>query len=515
MADRSSPTRNPWLSGTSLGAGIALVAALLLIVNYFGWKYYDRVDLTETRLYSLSEKTENVLGGLERDIQVIVFMDPGDDLAKPVQEILSRYQAASPRVSVRVVDPVKNLAEAQSLVDTYGISRSNVVVFDSGDDRRVIEASDLAEYDYSGMQFGEGPRMTGFKGEQAFTSALVELVESRKPKILFTTGHGEARLDDPSERGLSSAQDLLGRDNFALEEWSSLGKPAVPPDTDLVVVAGPTAGFTQPEADVLKRYLEGGGRLLVLLDPTLGPSGTLVRTGLEGLLGEFGVKVGDDIVVDPDRGVPFYGAETFFVDQFGDHPVTQALSQARYPVIFPLARSVSAGPAPEGVEVTELVRSSATGWGETDLANLGGVARGDGDLAGPVSLGVAVAAAEGAAEEPGDEPGSAGPAAQAESGGQGAEAEPARAGYRLVVYGDSDFATNGQLANAGNPTLLANTMNWLVAREALVAIPPKQPEQVRLSLTQAELSTVTWLVLLVLPGLAVTAGIAVYLRRRR
>ncbi len=545
MAERSSPSRSPWLQGSSLGAGIALVAALLVIVNYFGWKYYERVDMTETRLYSLSDKTLNVLRDLDRDVEVIAFMDPGDELAEPTQEILTRYEAASPRISLRVVDPVKNLAEAQSLVETYEISRDNVVVLDTGDDRRVIEASDLAEYDYSGMQTGQGPTLTAFNGEQAFTSAIVELVESRKPRILFTSGHGEAKLDDFSPSGLSSARDLLGQDNFELEEWASLGRAAVPEGTDLVVVAGPTAGFTEPEVEALRTYLERGGRLLVLLDPTLGPGDTLVQTGLEGFLAEIGAEVGSDIVVDPDRGVPFYGAETFFVEEFGDHPITEALSQVGLPVIFPLARSVAAGEAAGGARVTELALSSSSGWGETNLADLGGVARDDDDRAGPVSLGVAIelevakppepaseepASEEGLSEEPvseepvSEEASSEEPMSRDAVGGDAVGEEPAAtpaaeapspAGFRVAVFGDSDFATNGQLANVGNGALLSNTLNWLVEREALVAIAAKRPEQVRLSLTQAELRTVTWLILLVLPGLAVAAGVAVYLRRRR
>jgi ABC-type uncharacterized transport system involved in gliding motility auxiliary subunit len=86
---------------------------------------------------------------------------------------------------------------------------------------------------------------------------------------------------------------------------------------------------------------------------------------------------------------------------------------------------------------------------------------------------------------------------------------------RLVVIGDSDLATNAQLQNVPNATLLANTLNWLVERETLIGIPPKKPEQVRLSLTRSELSRLTWMVLVVLPGLVILTGLTVFLRRRR
>ena len=87
---------------------------------------------------------------------------------------------------------------------------------------------------------------------------------------------------------------------------------------------------------------------------------------------------------------------------------------------------------------------------------------------------------------------------------------------RLVVFGDSDFATNQLIqANSPNQILLSNALNWLVAREALLAIPPRKTEQVRLNLTQDQGYTVYAIALLLLPALAAVAGIVVWSRRRR
>jgi ABC-type uncharacterized transport system involved in gliding motility auxiliary subunit len=331
--------------------------------------------------------------------------------------------------------------------------------------------------------------MTGFKGEQLFTSAVVQLSEGRKPKILFTTGHGELSLDDQGGRGLSGAQQLLGRDNFELEEWASLGAGGVPQGTDLVVVAGPTGTFVQPELDAFSAYLNNGGRMLVLLDPVLGPAAGsgIVTTGLEGWLARFGVKAGQDIVVDPSNPLPFFGPETIFLKDYGDHPVTKALAEGDLPVLVSVVRSVAPGSAP-GVEVNELVRTSAEGWGETDLANLNQVGRDPKDLAGPVSIGVV---AEGKSTAPGKRP------------------------MRLVVVGDSDFAANQLLqANVTNTVLLANALNWLVEREALLGIPPKKTEQVKLTLTDDEMRMV-YLLAAALPLLSVVLGGVVFFRRRR
>jgi gliding motility-associatede transport system auxiliary component len=538
MASLSPSSRRRMIESSTLGAGALLALVLLGIVNYFAWKYHARFDWTKSHIYTLSEKSQKVLGSLDKEIQAVVFMTPSDELYDPVRELLSRYEAASPRITVRTIDPEKNPAEAQSLVDKYQISKLNVVVFDSGDDRRVVEGTDLADYDYSGYQYGQGPKMTGFKGEQAFTGAIVELAEAHKPSIRFTTGHGELKVDDFSSGGLSQARDLLGKDNFEINSWASLGQPQVPAGTDLVVIAGPTLRFTEPEVAALRSYLKGGGRLLALLDPQISQGGELSETGLEGLLSDYGLEVGNDLVIDPANPLPFYGAETIFVEDYGDHPITRALRQTQVPVIFPLARSVRRSGDVAGLEVVDLLKTSDEGWGETDLSDLRHVAKGDGDLAGPVPLGVAVEESAKPADkaqgsddaEPAEGSGAAAdsiataaqPAADAEAGdaeaGQAAgatAAKPAAKGTRLVVLGDSTFATNGQLMNVGNSVLLANVMNWLVERQNLLAIPPKSPEQVRLSLTSAQLHGLTWIVLALLPGLALVGGVVVYVRRRR
>jgi ABC-type uncharacterized transport system involved in gliding motility auxiliary subunit len=470
----------------TVSAAAILAAALLVIVNYLGWKYHERFDWTKSDLYSLSEKSTNVLRDLDRDVRFIVFIPPNQqqEVYQPVRELLARYEAASPRVKVELVDPEKNPVKAQQLAQQYGVTSPGVAV-SSGNDRRFIDSADLVEVDFAAMQTGQQPGMSGFKGEQLFTSTILQLREGRKPKILFTTGHGERSLDDRGPQGFAGAQEILGRDNFEIEEWASLGKPAVPDGTDLVVIAGPTGSFVPPELNALTAYLDRGGRVLVLLDPTLGQTAGsgLVQTGLEGWLAGRGIQVGQNIVVDPSNPLPFFGPETLFVRDYGDHPITKALADGDLPVLVSLVRSVGTAPAAGGsANATVLVSSSDEGWGETNLAQLEEVRRDDTDVAGPVPLAAVVGSGAG----------------------------------RLVVFGDSDFANNQLLeANVGNSVLLSNTLNWMVERQSLLGIPPKKTEQVKLSLEQGQLWRLYALALLLLPGLGVVLGTFIYFRRRR
>ncbi len=493
MARTGNNTTNALAQGSTLGAAVLLGVALLGMVNYLGGKYYQRFDWTSSQLYSLSDRTKSMLEGLGQDVEAVVFLTADHELFAPSRELLERYAAASPRVKVRVVDPLRSPAEVQQLVTEHGIDRQNVIVFASQGDRRVLDAVDLAEMDYSGMQAGQGPKMTAFRGEQAFSSALLELTEARKPKIVLTTGHGEARVEDPGPQGLSELERLLGRDNFELASWASLTTPQVPEGTDLVLIAGPRSPFAPPETAALSAYLAAGGRLLLLLDPVLSGT-TLESLGLETWLAGYGVTVGPDVVLDPQRTVPFFSDETFAADGWGTHATTKALADARVPVILSLARSVRAAAGEVAYQRTELLRTTADGWAETDLAALPAIERGPADVPGPVALGVAVETKPAAGE-----------------GGEGTQ----KAGLRMVVVGNAAFAANRLLPNAGNAELLNSVLNWLVAREALMGIPAKAPEHLRLDLSASQARNLNLLVLLVLPGLAIAAGIFVRTQRRR
>ncbi|MCZ6727514.1 MAG: GldG family protein [Acidobacteria bacterium] len=509
MADESVSARRRVRDNSTFGAAVVLITVLLGLVNYLGWKYHKRLDWTRSEIYSLSEKTENILAQLTQDIDVVVFMQPNDQLYPPVKELLARYEAATSRLTVREVDPGRNLAQAQELVDRYAIDSLNVILFESAGERRLVETKDLADYDYSGMQFGQGaPRMTGFKGEQSFTSALLELTQGESPQVLFTTGHGELQVEDFSPGGLSDAANLLLRDNFDVESWASLGQSEVPEGTELVVIAGPTGNFLEPELEALGAHLEAGGRLLVLIDPTLSPAGGLVETGLEVFLERYGITVGADIVVDPANPLPFFGADTIYVSEYGSHAITRPLDQAGLPVILSLARSVGLDGSHEGFETAELFLTSSQGWGETDLADLRAVQLDDADREGPVPLGVAIRAVSEAGPEEAVLP------AEPTTAQEKAE-DPPSDGERLVVIGDATFATNAQLQNVGNLTLFANIINWLAQREALVAIAPKTPESVRLSLSSSEIRGIFWFVVVGLPALVVAIGVFIHRRRQR
>jgi ABC-type uncharacterized transport system involved in gliding motility auxiliary subunit len=478
-------------AGTS-AAAIALAAALLVGVNYLGTRHWIRGDWTKAKIYSLSETTKKIVGGLKAPVRVTVFMTRSSRLFVPVRELLSRYKALSPNIQVEELDPERNPARADQLVKEFGI-RQSTVVFRSGDKKKYVEEDKMADFDFAAAGMGGSPEIKAFKGEEQFTSAILAVTESQVLKVYFTAGHGEPSVDGRERgRGFADAKQVLERDNLSVGTWSCLGKADLPADAGLIVVAGPRTGWLEPETAALEKYLAGGGHVLVLADPVLpGPGAPPADFGLGKLLADRGAKLGVDIVVDPANAVPMVGPETLIANRYGSHPIVRSLAAESLPTVFPLARSVQKTEPPStAFSFTSLVETTADGWGETSLSKIEteGVSKDDKDTKGPVTIVAAVAPAD--EKKAGDKP------------------------ARLVVAGNSRFAANGSLNSAGNANLFLNAVHWLVGQEKLVGIAPKTPEQASLALTQAQVRRISLFAVLGMPAFAIALGVWVWYRRR-
>lgn len=471
--------------------GILLAAALLVGVNYLSARHWKRGDWTRTQIFSLSEKTLKILADLKKPVRITVFMSPRARLYAEVHELLSRYQAASPKLEIEYLDPERNRARAEALVRELGI-RAETVVFRSGDRKKYVEDDKLADFDYGGMQMGAAPTVKAFKGEEAFTSAILTVTEDRPTRVYFSKGHGEAPIDSAERgRGYADAKLLLEHDNLTVSTWDSLGKDAIPQDADVLIVAGPRTAFLEPEAAALQKHLANGGRAMILLDPVLPGAGAPPPDfGFKTILDAYGVKLGDDLVVDPANALPMVGAETVLANRYGNHPIVRSLSSEGLPLILPLVRSVTkAEKAPEGVAETMLVETSPDGWGETNLKQLeSGIKKEPGDTQGPVSLAIAVGPAD--------------------------EKKPDAKAPRLVLVGNSRFAGNRSLSTGANGIFFANVVHWLAGTEKQIGIAPKTPEQASVSLTDSQVRRIAIATILGLPGLAVLLGVWVWFRRR-
>ena len=493
---------------TTSATAVILLIALTFMINWLGARHWRRLDWTKSHLYTLSEKTDNVLHNLKDEVKVIVFMTPASGLYDQVHELLSRYAAASDKIKVEYIDPEKEPLKTKQLAQQYGISAANTVVFAVGDRTKYVTSEQMAEFDYSGMRMGQRPTVKAFKGEEMFTSAILSLVAPTVPKVYFVTGHGEASLA-ATERGrtIRTLKEALKRENVTTADTSLLsGK--IPADADVLAILGPTAPFAPNEINLLDGWLAKGGRLVVCLDPLIARDGTMKMTRLEPFLKDHGVEVENDLVIDPSRRLPFFDLSAVYLTDFTPHPITQGLQGMA--VLFPVTRSLKPVTGPDWT-AQALVRTSSKGWGETNLAQLlrgVPVAKDDKDVPGPVAVAVVV---EGKGKKDAKDTTKAG---KDEGSKNAAKDEANDTGFRLVAFGDSDFLTDGQVANAGNLTLALNTFNWLAHREQALGIPPRAVEHVSLFLSRQQLNMILIVTLLLMPLAVIVTGIVVWRRRR-
>ena len=478
-----------WLARLNVAATFLLLGALFILVNFVASRRYARADLTRAKLSVLSDKTVHVLTGLSVPIQVIVFYQPQlpnqppDPLYPLIVNLLKEYERYTGQLKIEYVEPYRDRARAEQLAKQFDIDRINVIVFQSGTRHKYLSDTDLAEYDLGAMRGGGQPRLEAFKGEDAFTSVIVNVTQASSPLVWFTTGHGEKVIDSQEPLGLASLKKYLERLNVTIQPVTLADRTDVPADVKLVVIAGPTRRFADAETALLQAYLDRGGRCLALLDP-------LDDTGLDELLTRWGVRLGKDIVVDPTGKRLGIGSENLLILTYTQHPIVKRMRT--FMTLFPLARSVRpAESLPAGLAVTALAMTSESGWGETQTSSEPFKFDEGADLKGPVPIAVAAERL---------------PASPQNVGG---------AGTRLVVIGDSDFIINGQLPNGGNRDFLLGAFYWLIEQEQLIGIGPKTLEAIKLNLTGKELRGFSWFSFLAMPLACGLMGVGVWWARRR
>jgi ABC-type uncharacterized transport system involved in gliding motility auxiliary subunit len=462
------------LVSLNLGATILLLGALFIMTNWISSRRYARWDLTRQQFSVLSGQTLQILRALEEPVTVVVFYQPIQRLYELIKDLLSEYQRHTDKVAVEFVDPEQDRARAVQLAQQFEIDDTSLVVFQSGTRHKQVTEPQLVEYDYQRASLA-GPQIKAFKGEEAFTAAILSVAQTTQPLVWVSSGHGEKSLDGHEPTGLAEARRQLEQQNLKLETVTLLERQSIGPDVGLVVIPGPARRFTDAELQLLETYLKEGGRVLALVDP-------LTDTGLERLASAWGITIGNDIVVDPARQLPFVSAANLFVTAYTQHPIVEKMKTLA--TLYPLARSVRpAEQPPEGLKVTPLALTSGTGWGETQTGVETFEFTEGADAKGPVPI---AAAAE--REQP----------------------TPAR----LVVIGDSEFIVNAQLGNAGNKDLLLGAVNWLIERQQLIGISPKTFQSMRLSLTGRQPMILFFASLFGLPLLFSVLGAGMWWLRR-
>jgi ABC-type uncharacterized transport system involved in gliding motility auxiliary subunit len=458
----SGEARRAGKYGSSALLSTVLGIAILGMLGFLGTRYHHRFDWSESGVHSLSDQSQKLLGGLEEDVRVTALVSKIDQ--GPVRELLDKYAYASDRFVVDYVDPI----ERPGLLDQLGVTPEQ-----------------LGEGGLLHVAFGGESMEVAEIDEQRVTNAVVKLSRTGDKVVYFVQGHGEGAIEGEAgagRDGFERARDALGNENYRVEPLLLAGASLVPEDADVVVVAGPRGAFLPEELATLERYLARGGAVLALVDPR--EEGDLVAK-----LAGWGVVLGDDVVID--RALALFGrAVSPMAGRYDpDHAITAALRDPRNdPVVFHEVRSVRA--EGEG-SFSEIVSTGEASWAERDLARLDGEGEAGidpEDLVGPVPVMVA---------------------------GTPAIADSAEgAAPRLVVVGDSNFASNEMLDAGRNRDLFLNAVNWLIGDVEAISIRPNTARASRFEPTAEQFHTIRTASLFILPEAIAVLGVFTWWSRR-
>ena len=429
---------------------------ILLVVNTLVLKNPGNpLDFTEDKQNSLASETLDTLKALPASVQATAFFTtqtPSDTARK----LLENYKIHSNgKFDYTFLDPDQNPLAARQA----GITGDGKIF----------------------LQMGERHEIVALASEQDMTSALVRLMNPGQKTIYFLTGHGERDIQTAGDTAYVTAKSALEAKNYTVKALNLIAQNKIPDDAAVIIIAGPTQPITGDEQILLEGYVKKGGALVVMNEPTpLTKFGNSPDPLAAYLASTWGIAFDNDIVIDTNTSQPLYAVAA----TYGNHPITEKLQGLVS--FYPTARSLTITPNMANPPVA-LVATINTAWGETNFSSMqsnGQVAFDPAvDLPGPLTLAVA--------------------------------ASDATTGSHLVVFGDSDFATNVFFNQYANGDVFINAIDWAAGQEQLINL--TTPKAITRSLT---LPSSFWLLIMavsflcILPGLVIAGGVISWLVRR-
>jgi len=437
--------------GTHSILAILLAGLAVGLTNFLANKHAPEWDFSETKNFTLSRQTYQVLRDLPREVAIKVFTHEGSPGYGSYHDLLTTYANESPLLTVEFIDPERHPDKAKD----DEVTRIDTAVIESGPQKIYLQRASEADV----------------------TNALLRVTRDLKKGIAFTTGHSEKSVSDTETPGLSRAADALKKQGYAVTtiDWKDgdFGK------TSLLVIPSPAQLLPMEAVNQVTQFLRNGGRLLILGDPSS-------KESLDALLAPWGIQLGTGILADEQDRLGRGSPTALMVRTFTTHDITEDFTT---PIIFPVSRSVIFD-ATQGKDwdFVALAQTSPKSWEETTLTNTEPVFNEDQDPKGPFTV-----------------------AAVLTSKRVGQDQKPESA---IVIVGNAAFATNGWLTYPGNTDFFLKTMAWLAKEEALVSLTPKEPAFHPFVPNPSQEQALVFFQVLVLPLVVLFVGLSVWKRRR-
>jgi ABC-type uncharacterized transport system involved in gliding motility auxiliary subunit len=431
------------------------VLGILVVVNLIGYHNTVRWDLTEDKSNTLADETLLTLKSLDEDVHAQAFFSA--NLSNVTAEtLLKNYKAnSSGKFDYEFIDPNENPVAATNA----GITRDGTIVLKQGDATENITSIT----------------------EETLTSALIRLKSPDQKVIYALTGHGEASFSETGDDSYYYANDELTSKNYTVAELNLIATNNIPEDAVAIIIAGPKKPLSENEVQILQAFIDEGGSLLLMYEPSVVTQfGDLADPLNDYLAKEWGFAFENDMVIDLTANPSSMAVAA----SYGSHSITDNLETMV--ALFPTARSITTGQDTTKT-TTNLASTSEQSWAEFDLESLqtNDVSFDEAsDTGGPVILAGAF--------------------------------EDADTGSRIVAFGDSEFASNAYYQYYANADLFLNAVDWVAGQDQLINLTARtQTTRLMVAPSGYALNAIRLGTVILIPGAIIVAAILVFIKRRR
>lgn len=469
LQKEEQPDRNrtAFRGGTYALSITAVVMAILVVLNVLVSALpssLTKLDISATKLYSITSNTKVVVNALEEDVTIYWIVQSGEE-DDVIENLLSKYESLSDHIKVVKKNPDVYPTFAEQY--TNETVQNNSLVVECGDRSRFIgyddiyiQEADIYSYTYS----------TSFDGEGAITSAIDYVVTDDLPQLYVLEGHGEQELPQ-------NFKEQIEKENIETNTLSLLTVDEVPEDADAILIYEPSSDLSEEEVDMLYEYAEDGGKLMVIAGPT--EDGILEN--LYGLLENYDVETCEGIVVEGNHDS--YTMQPYvLLPEMSSHEITDSLIEENYYPNMPISQGMIIND--ESGSVTPLLTTSNESFSKAAGYDLTTYEKEEGDVDGPFAVALSI---------------------DCSNEGQ------------IVWFSSAAFLDDmyNALSSGSNSDLAMNALSSLIGESEAMAIRSKSLNYNYLSITDSTASLLKTLMIGVFPLTYLGVGVFVILKRRR
>jgi len=446
---------------------LACVILLNAIVSVISDKVTLSVDLTKDKVYEFSQQTKDVMKALDKEVIANALIPDGSqgEYIDYMREYLDKYKALNKNFKVKYIDPYQDPAFMQKYNDGENQADAGSVIIQCGEEYKIITFNQI---------YGNGfNNSVQIDMERKVTNAVMNVTgQMLGAKVYFISGHGEA-ASEYLDAALKEEGYSTGTINLSIDK--------IPEDADILYCLVPTGDFTADEIDVLDKFMDNGGKLVLSVTPGMKP---LER--IDSYLDEWGLKLNYDYVIEADSGhaVANGNGLPIPVPTLLEHAITKKLMESDSPLLMPVSMSISLKPSDNSAYAVALLETSDKSYGKTDLASAS-IEQAEEDIKGPLTL---AAISERSGEKP-------------------SSVTVIGSTYALEMQ---DILTEGAYLNGD---FVFNLMNYLSGSQSS-SIRAKQISAELMTMTEAQINLVSKLLLYVIPALILLLGLVVWFKRR-